>query len=1311
MFRSTATRNGYIFAASLAVIILIATWPALGNSPRRTPEAKHEETAGKRATVQEFWIAYRGAIRQPSAGRPRQAVESYQRALKIQNHLEDVLNYPGNRVVEPGASPAARHGAGEAASRATAPGSSDQMRAIYRWGLIIVIGLPAGGCNRETELDAETAGRLMAHRSLGLAYLEEDNLSAAEAEFLSMLDIAPREPLGHANLGLTYLRMEQYDQAESRLDKAFRLNRADPDIGILLALVYDFTNRADQALRTLQKVHKRHPQHVRTNYKLAQYHLGGESQSSREIAEGYLAQVVAALPANAAARIQLLELLLRNGKHAEAVQHIELLRQSLPALPGGAAELLRRSLELIAAGEAEQSLTPAIMFHNLLKQTTFFQGALKELTGAAGPIAGEPIYRFSRVLSPRAETSSRVREALVFTVVSGTALETGSRKPVAGRVVLALGDFDQDGDQDLFVSRPTAAGGSTPSLFANRDGLFAGPLEATGIAHPGRDIAARFADFNNDGRLDLFITNTAGNRLYRNEGEGRFRDISAAAGLLHKSGGLAVLFADLDLEGDLDLLIAGPGGNLFYRNNADGRFTELAEEAGIDAAGGAGRDVALGDFDNDGDIDLVVADARAGLRLYENLRQGFFWEVSAYTGLGGGGGADVVAVGDYNNDGYLDLYVSGTAPGRHTLYRNQGDGAFLPDTLAPAMRRDLEGFDSAEALFFDADNDGFLDLLLAGSGENSGGEPRGVRLYYNDGSGSFYSAPEALPRQLAQARQLAISDYDSDGDLDIIVAGDDGRVYLLRNDGGNVHNYLSVRLAALRSGSSKNNYYGIGATVEVNAGSLYQMRVMDSPVAHFGLGNRDRAEVLRVIWSNGVQQVRTNPEQQATVMESQILKGSCPYLFAWDGAGFGFVTDVLWASALGMPLGIMAGEPVYAFPNSTDEYMFVPGERLRARDGKYLLQFTTELWETAYLDQVRLLLVDHPDSVAVVIDEKFTVPPWAPFRVYALGEIIVPLSARDGAGNDLLPRLAAADGDYLRHLVPGDYQGITESHDLILDPGDLSAADSVFLFLKGWVFPSDASINVNVGQSRTWEISPPALQVLDGNGEWVTVLPNIGFPKGKDKTVVVDLTGKFRSPDRRVRIRSNMQIYWDQAWFATGTTAGPVRITRLAPLSADLHFRGFSALSQRTPYSPHIPDYKAVSAEARWRDLAGMVTRYGAVHPLLQSSDNRVVIMNAGDELSLAFDASLAPQLPDGWRRDFIFYNDGWLKDGDLNTAHGQTVAPLPYHGMSAYPYGPNDAYPGDQALATYRQTYNTRQVDGSRFARSMINLAAGSGP
>jgi hypothetical protein len=342
-------------------------------------------------------------------------------------------------------------------------------------------------------------------------------------------------------------------------------------------------------------------------------------------------------------------------------------------------------------------------------------------------------------------------------------------------------------------------------------------------------------------------------------------------------------------------------------------------------------------------------------------------------------------------------------------------------------------------------------------------------------------------------------------------------------------------------------------------------------------------------------------------------------------------------------------------------------------------------------------VVDHPESVQVFVDERFVPAGEASLRIYRVARPRAPVAATDQAGRDLLPLLRERDDRYVSQFRLGKFQGLAETHDLILDLGELAAAD-VTLFLNGWIFPTDASINLALSQQDSLRVLPPQLQVIGPDGAWHTVIADMGFPSGKAKTVVVDLAGKFLSRDRRVRIRTNMQIYWDQVFFTTGDVRGPAPPATLAPVAAHLHYRGFSRMYRRGGrYGPFWFDYGHVTREPRWLPLRGRFTRYGDVVALLQRADDQYVVFGPGDEITVEFAARDAPPLPAGWRRDFLLYSNGWLKDADLNTATGQTVEPLPFHGMSRYPYGPDEAYPGDREHQRYLRRYHTRDPGRAR--------------
>jgi hypothetical protein len=617
------------------------------------------------------------------------------------------------------------------------------------------------------------------------------------------------------------------------------------------------------------------------------------------------------------------------------------------------------------------------------------------------------------------------------------------------------------------------------------------------------------------------------------------------------------------------------------------------------------------------------------------------------------------------------------------------------------MFSSLKNVIAYDAAFLDFDNDGYLDLLVAGESAEKDGH--GVFLYHNDGKGNFTDVSQLLPPELKSGSRIALFDYNDDGDLDFVITGLNGGVFLLRNDGGNTNHFIRIKLVGLRAGSAKNNHFGIGAKMEMRAGDLYQTMVVTDPNIHFGIGKRSTADVIRITWTNGVPQNIFFPGTDQSLVESQTLKGSCPFLYTWDGDEYVFVKDILWRSALGMPLGIMGGNTAYAFPDASDDYIKIPGEVLKPVDGEYSIQLTSELWETIFFDKLELVAVDHPDSVDIFVPEQFSPPPFPGKKIYQVKKRYLPVSATDSKGNDVLKFISKKDDNYLSDFNSDKYQGITEMKDLVLDPGNTGQSAGLYLFLNGWIFPTDASINVALSQSSALKVSPPSIQVMNKKGEWVTVIDNPGFPMGKDKTVIADLTGKFLSADHRIKISTNMEIYWDYIFFSDKLSTAPVSSTLLEPVSADLHYRGFSGSFRKGGrYGPHWFDYSVVDKEPKWRDLSGNYTRYGDVLSLLTASDNKYIISNAGDETSVRFDAKKLPALKDGWQRDFLIHSVGWVKDGDINTAFGNSVLPLPFHGMKSYPPGPGDQYPQDPELQKYNQEYNTRVVTADKFLNTV---------
>ena len=1150
-------------------------------------------------------------------------------------------------------------------------------------GTTLVVAAP--GC-RSKPVDRQ---ELLTAHYLGLTDLERGRLPEAEAQFRKVVALAPRDPLGYANLGLTYLRGGRYVEAETQLRRARRLDPAGPEIGLIAAKLYSLTGRVDKARETLEELRR----DAKVLFALAELEAMNADSGAGRRYEDQLREVLGLAPANLAARLKLVDVLVRRGEADSAVRYLEEVRRLRPEPPQDARPHLAATLHHLRAGRLAQARVALDRFLHIMEVTVPYQASLNEVKWIEGPLVGRPVLAFNpqTLVATRALIPVGRPSEVHFTDVTD---EAGLSGQGTAPTALAMGDYDGDGQDDLFLSaasrdphRPTAR------LYAVHGGFAVDVTARTGVSLPAGATYATFADVDNDGWLDLFAIGGDGRGyLLRNDGNGTFADVTGTARVADVGGARKALFVDLDHDGDLDLLLVGGVANRLYRNNLDGTFTEVSVAAGLQGPATArGRDAAFGDFDGDGRIDVFVASADGGDALFQNTGLQRLRDVTAASGLAASRGSGAVAVGDYDNDGVLDIFVlgaDGANGGVTTLWHNEGNGTFTRDRRSVDAIQRLRRLGGLAAEFIDYDNDGWLDLLVAGR--------RGALLLHNTRTGRFEDRTALLPatpQSGGAVAAISVSDVDSDGDQDVFVA-DSAGVHLLRNDGGNANLAMQVQLFALRTGSGKNNNFGIGATIEVRAGEIYQTRVVTGRVTPFGLGPHLKADVLRVRWPNGVPETIYFPGTDQDVLELEQLKGSCAFLYTWDGMQFRFVTDVMWRSALGMPLGIMGGgsRAAYAPAGASQEYLRIPGDALRSRHGRYVLQFTEELWETAYLDEIRLLAVDHPDTVDVFVDERFVPPGPVPLRLFQAVGRRPPRSAIDDRGEDVLPALRERDDVYVSNLTPIHYQGLVEPHDLVLDLGEDAGRAGTLLFLRGWIYPTDASINVALSQQARVRTQLPSLEVRDAQGRWTTAIPNIGFPSGKDKTIVIDLAGIFRTKDHHVRIRTNMQIYWDHAFVSRDAPAGPVRITPLTPVSGDLHFRGFSRMHRRGGrYGPHWFAYDDVSTESPWRPIEGAFTRFGDVLPLLRSADDMYVIMAPGDEATVEFDAASASPPPSGWSRTFLLYTDGWIKDADLNTAFGNTVEPLPFHAITSYPYTSGDSYPADSTHQRYRRGYNTR--------------------
>jgi hypothetical protein len=350
------------------------------------------------------------------------------------------------------------------------------------------------------------------------------------------------------------------------------------------------------------------------------------------------------------------------------------------------------------------------------------------------------------------------------------------------------------------------------------------------------------------------------------------------------------------------------------------------------------------------------------------------------------------------------------------------------------------------------------------------------------------------------------------------------------------------------------------------------------------------------------------------------------------------------------------------------------------------------------------MVVDHPAGTDIFVDERFVIPP-AKLEITTVGTSHKIAYAWDDNGQDVMDVVSTLDEKYLDTFGRGRYQGVTRDHYVELDLGDeLPASEPVYLIAQGWMHPTDSSVNVAISQGNNQPAKPLSLEVADGKGGWVVAKPNLGFPAGRKKISLIDLTGVFQpGAPHRIRLRTTLEIYWDSFEWAKVITNPQIKTVRLNPTLADLHFRGFSEISQVDSSSPEVPNYnRFASSKQIWQDLIGYYTRFGDVRELLARIDDRSVIMNAGDEMSFRFDEQPPP--PTGWLRDYVIIGDGWIKDGDYNSTFSKTVLPLPYHAKQEYVTPPTTLedewvykkYPDDW------QKYHTRYITPQVFRNAL---------
>ncbi len=752
--------------------------------------------------------------------------------------------------------------------------------------------------------------------NIGVTRLEQFDFDAAATSFRRALSLDPQLAIARLNLGIALLYGGNPDAAQKEIiaARASMPDRPQPDY--VLGLIARGAGRTAEAIDAFTRVQKMDPDDVGTAINLGQLYR-------------------------------------QERKFQEAV---DAFRRALAGQPFNATATYGLANTLVLAGNADDGKEAMARFQKLSEsgyavtysQTYLEQGRYAEAivsTGAEAPL-----------VDPKTPQ-------IVFTDATKRLPRLGPRD-ISGSASIVTFDLDSDGDLDLGEAGSPSGG---LKILRNDGGTFVNvtsqlPDTAAGEVVDALGVLA--GDYDNDGRVDLVVLSPSGLRLLHRE-PSRFVDSTLSAGLAPPVRiPSSAAWLDADHDGDLDLFVAGgtetaPVTRL-YRNNGNGQFLDVTAEAGLTVSAPVTAVIPT-DFDNRRDIDLLVVSPTVPPFLFRNLRDGTFKDVAADVGLRIDPGAEMAAVGDVNKDGYSDFFFARPeAAGQLAL--SDGQGRFIT-SASP-----VGAANARAAQFIDYDNDGLLDLLLL-----TAKGPRLFRNTGRDWTDvTAHAIPAEMSAALARGRSsLAAGDLNGDGRVDVLV-DTSSHLTLWQNSGPSRTTSLRVNLAArvsnrsavgarveMRAGSLRQQYETYAAVPAPAPADLI-----------FGLGDRASADVVRVLWPSGILQAETGPAASGgapaaikgtlKIEELDRKPSSCPYLYTWNGERFEFITDFLGGGEMGYWLA-----PGLRNTPDPDEYVRIDGARLRPRDGRYELRITNELEESLFLDRAELVAIAHPANVDV----------------------------------------------------------------------------------------------------------------------------------------------------------------------------------------------------------------------------------------------------------------------------------------------------------------------------------------------------------
>lgn len=1059
-----------------------------------------------------------------------------------------------------------------------------------------------------------------------------------------------------SNTGKNFVEQGNALKAVEAFERAVAVEPNDTNALVNLAIAQLMANQAEPAVRHAERALALNPNAAAALYVAgcAELRLGQLTNALRHLQQAkQIDRTVNAVSFQLGRAYQQL------GRLEEALEQFQEVVQFDPNHPSAHYNLSQVLLRLGRRDEAQVALRN----HQQLNE-----GESSQITD---PFAFERC-QYTRVIVPF-KLEQPDKEGIPVTFADATAAAFGG-EPIPYLGPVGAVDLQHDGRPELWVRE----GANGFRLLFNSNGVFHPAPDLLASATNGPYHACLVGDMNNDGSEDVIVLGEQGSHLFKITTNGvptdlslfsRMKTIAARAGLL----------ADLDFTGKLDLLAWGGASNTVaaYRNLGQPYFIEATTNAGLPLSLTAVRRAAVDDWNGDDLLDLVLAREGRVPELYLKQRGGAFALTNSPAAWPP---ADTVALADLNNDGRTDLM---TGQGSTlTVFLNGSEGF---------IQWELPGMDARGVRPFDFDNDGWLDLLVFG---------RGLGMWRNVGRDGFIDVSESLGLaglSGADVRGATIADFDLDGDSDVLLTLGDDRLRFLRNDGGNAHRQLKIHLIGRKSNAS-----GLGIEVEILAGGLRINRRIASLPVEIGVGDNERIDSLTAHWFDfdvGTSDVPVNPTQPLPFIELQIRDGSCPYLYVWDGRQYRFVTDVLGAAPLGLPVNEERFVDSYPF-----EYVRLGSpEQVGLKDGRVVVQLTEELREVMYLDEATLAVVDKAPDTEVHSTSKLV--PGRPFpetKLVTLHRRHPLRRAQTDSGADVLAELTEIDARFVspaRMRIP-QLRGLAETHRVTFEVDPLDPGRPLTLALTGWLRYGGGMANMAASHRTDLPFPFPVLEVWQAEGEWASVDVTVGAPAGHTKTILVDLQNKIPAGSRRFRLSSAFEIHWDRmALFERPENPG-TRITWIKPAQTDLHWRGYSEYLDLPWHQPLTPDYGRVRSTPPWRITpSGWATRYGTVDELIAETDDALALVCGGDELTVAFEVGEASPQPAGMEREYFLYLVGWDKDADFHVEQGWRLEPLPWHGMNDQRYGRESRPP--LANDDWISRYNTRWVGPRPLAKS----------